>query len=246
MALSIPHHLAIIMDGNRRWAKQRGLPLRSGHMQGSVAVEQIIEHASKKDIPWLTLFAFSTENWSRPAREVKDILGVFRYFLDRKGKALIDKNVRLRTIGDLSGFPLNIQKKVIELVELSTANTGINLTVALNYGGQDDLVLAAQSMMSKIAAGDLDIADIDQQTIKQHLYTAELPPVDLLIRTSNEKRLSNFMLWDIAYAELMFMPVLWPDFSGNDLDQALDEYALRERRFGTDAVHNDHKSRYIS
>lgn len=246
MALSLPHHLAIIMDGNRRWAKQRGLPSRSGHMQGAVAVEQIVEYAHQKHIPWLTLFAFSTENWSRPAREVKDILGVFRYFLDRKGKALIDKNVRLRTIGDLSGFPLNIQKKVIELVELSTANTGINLTVALNYGGQADLVLAAQSMMSKIAAGDLDIADIDQQTIKQHLYTAELPPVDLLIRTSNEKRLSNFMLWDIAYAELMFMPVLWPDFSGNDLDQALDEYALRERRFGTDAVHNDHKSRYIS
>ena len=246
MTSALPHHLAIIMDGNRRWAKQRGMPIRAGHMQGSATVEHIVEHAHQRGITWLTLFAFSTENWSRPAHEVKDILGVFRYFLDRKGKALIDKNVRLRTIGDLAAFPLNIQKKIAELVERSASNTGINLTVALNYGGQSDLMLAAKAIAANIAAGRIDAADIDENAIKQHLYTAELPAIDLLIRTSNEKRLSNFMLWDMAYAELMFMPVLWPDFGAGDLDQALEDYAMRERRFGCDGMQVDNKNRYIS
>lgn len=245
MKTAIPHHLAIIMDGNRRWAKARGMPIRSGHMQGASVVEEITEHAHEQGVDWLTIFAFSTENWSRPANEVKDILGVFRYFLDRKGKALIDKNVRLRAIGDVSGFPLNIQKKVIELVDLSAANTGINLTVALNYGGRSDITMAMREIAADIAAGKRDAADVDETLIKSHLYTAPLPPIDLLIRTSDEKRISNFMLWDMAYAEFLFMPMLWPDFSPTDLDQALEEYGSRERRFGSDGNSIDKSSRYI-
>lgn len=214
-------------------------------MQGASVVEKITEHAHEQGISWLTIFAFSTENWSRPANEVKDILGVFRYFLDRKGKALIDQNVRLRTIGDLSGFPLNIQKKVIELVDLSAANTGINLTVALNYGGRSDITMAMREIAADIAAGKKDASDIDETLIKNHLYTAPLPPIDLLIRTSDEKRISNFMLWDMAYAEFLFMPMYWPDFSPTDLDQALEEYGSRERRFGSDGNSVDKSSRYI-
>jgi len=243
MKNTLPHHLAIIMDGNRRWASQRGLPAKAGHMQGTTAVESIAEHAQHCGIPWLTLFAFSTENWKRPEKEVTDIFSVFRYFLDRKGQKLIDKNIRLRVIGDTSRFPTRIQRSVHDLVDRSKENTGLNLTVALNYGGKSDIVNAARQINALIKAGRLNEDDITPDVVKANLETASLPPVDLLIRTSNEKRVSNFMLWELAYAEMSFVEPLWPDFTPAELDKVLLDYSDRERRFGGDAMLTDHKTR---
>jgi undecaprenyl diphosphate synthase len=242
MQSNVPHHLAIIMDGNRRWASDRGLPAKAGHMQGAMGVEGITEHAHNCGISWLTLFAFSTENWKRPEREVTDIFSVFRYFLDRKGQALIDKNVRLRVIGDITRFPSRIQRSVNDLVHRSKENTGINLTVALNYGGMADMVKATRHITAQVQAGELTHADITDDLLKANLETASLPPVDLLVRTSNERRISNFMLWELAYAEMSFVEPFWPDFTPAELDKVLLDYSDRERRFGGDVIMSDTKT----
>lgn len=242
MKNTVPHHLAIIMDGNRRWASHRGLPAKAGHMQGASVVETITEHAHHCGISWLTLFAFSTENWKRRKSEVTDIFSVFRYFLDRKGQKLIDKNMRLHVIGDISRFPTRIQRSVNDLVYRSQENTGINLTVALNYGGKSDIVNAARQISAQVKAGSLSDADITEDVMKAHLETAHLPPVDLLVRTSNEKRISNFMIWELAYAEMSFVAPLWPDFTPSELDKVLLDYSDRERRFGGDTIMVDPKT----
>ena len=242
MKNAVPHHLAIIMDGNRRWASLRGLPAKAGHMQGATVVETITEHAHNCGISWLTLFAFSTENWKRPEKEITDIFSVFRYFLDRKGQKLIDKNMRLRVIGDTSRFPTRIQRLVHDLVYRSEENTGINLTVALNYGGMTDMAQAARQISADVKAGKLNEEDINPEIVKANLETAHLPPIDLLIRTSNEKRISNFMLWELAYTEMSFVVHLWPDFTPAELDKVLLDYSERERRFGGDAGMSDTKT----
>ena len=234
MSPSVPHHLGIIMDGNRRWARARGLPVRAGHMAGATQVETIAESAYQHGIDWLTLFAFSTENWRRPKAEIADMFGVFRYFLAHKARALLEQNVRLRVIGDVAQFPRGIADAVVDLVARSQGNTGLNLTVALNYGGMHDLTNAARALAVQVGEGVLSPGEITPDMLKAHLETAPLPPVDLLIRTSDEKRVSNFMLWDIAYAELDFVPILWPDFTPAELDKVLHNYRTRERRFGGD------------
>ena len=234
---SVPHHLGIIMDGNRRWARARGLPVRAGHMAGAMQVEAIAESAYEQGIDWLTLFAFSTENWKRPKAEIADMFGVFRYFLAHKAKALLDQDVRLRIIGDMAQFPQGIADAVMDLVERSRMNAGLHLTVALNYGGMNDLTNAARALAVQVGEGVISPAEITPDMLKAHLETAPIPPVDLLIRTSDEKRVSNFMLWDIAYAELDFVPTLWPNFTPAELDKVLHNYRSRERRFGGDPAH---------
>ena len=236
MTEAIPHHLAIIMDGNRRWASPRGLTASAGHMQGASIVEAITEHAHGLGVKWLTLFAFSTENWNRSDEEINGLMGVLQYFIDKKMQRLIDTNVRLRIIGGLDKFPSAIQQQLIGLVARSAKNTGINVTVALNYGGMADIARATRRLAQAVAKGAIAPEAIDEATIKTHLDTAPLPPVDLLIRTGFEQRISNFILWDLAYAELCFVPVMWPDFTIADLEAAFAEYANRDRRFGSDSL----------
>ena len=230
-----PHHLAIIMDGNRRWASPRGLTASAGHMQGASIVEAITEHAHGLGVKWLTLFAFSTENWNRSDEEINGLMGVLQYFVDKKMQKLIDNNVRLRIIGGLDKFAPGLQQQLVGLVAQSAKNTGINVTVALNYGGMADIATATRRLAKAARDGKLAPDAIDEAVIKSHLDTADLPAVDLLIRTGLEQRISNFILWDLAYAEMCFVPVMWPDFTIADLETALAEYASRDRRFGSDS-----------
>ena len=225
----IPHHIAIIMDGNRRWAKQRRFEILRGHSTGTTTLKEIARHAHERGVKFLTTFAFSSENWRRPKIEVNGLIELMRRFLMQDLDTLMTDNVRLRIIGDLSPFDTDLQKLFAEAVSLTANNTGLNLTIAVNYGGQQDFLQAAQKMQEK--GIDLEgVADV-----KAHMQTADLPSVDLLIRTGGEQRISNFLLWDSAYAELYFSPKFWPDFADEDLDAALADFANRDRRFGGDA-----------
>lgn len=234
---SIPFHLGIIMDGNRRWAQKLGKPAYVGHESGSQVIRDIAEHAYERGVKWLTLFAFSTENWSRPKKELDAIMLILRTFLKEKASHIIKNNIRLRQVGDLTGFPEDIIALINDLIDQSRQNDGLNMTIAIGYGGQNDLVLATQKIAQKVESGMLSSGDITAEHVKAHLSTAELPPIDLLLRSGNEQRISNFLLWDLAYAEMVFSPVLWPDFSTDTLDEIFAEYAKRIRRFGGEAAH---------
>jgi len=228
----LPRHIAIIMDGNGRWAKARGLPRIAGHRRGAEAVRQTLVAATELGIPYLTLFGFSSENWKRPASEVDDLMGLLRHYLRGEIAELHKNGVRLRVIGDIQ----RLSPEIISLIEhaeaLTSGNTSIHLTIALSYGGRAELVAAARAIAAKVAAGRLAVDAIDETVISDHLFTAELPDPDLLIRTSGEQRISNFLLWQCAYAELVFTKTLWPDFGRADLQVAIDEYRGRERRYG--------------
>lgn len=230
-----PDHIAIIMDGNRRWAQERSLPVRQGHEQGSLNVEHIAEAAHERGVKWLTLFAFSTENWRRSPFEIRALMSIFRHYLKTKINRLIEKNIRLRVVGDQSRFPSDIIEMINESIARSATNSGLNLTIALGYGGKADVTMAARRIADQVKSGDLDINQINDDMIKAHLSTAELPPVDLLIRTGREHRISNFLIWDLAYAELAFSPTHWPDFTGEELSEMIDIFADSDRRFGGDA-----------
>ena len=225
-----PLHVAIIMDGNGRWAERRGVPRALGHREGVQALRRTIKAAPDLGIKCLTIFGFSTENWSRPADEVSDLMGLVRTFIGRDLKKLHNAGVRVRVLGRRSGVPADI----IELIELAEATTQGNdkflLQVAFNYGGQADLVDAAQAMVDRAAREGR--FEVTEDAFSSSLSTAGGPPVDLIIRTSGEQRLSNFLLWDCAYAELVFQPVLWPDYGPEALKAAIDEFSRRERRFG--------------
>jgi len=227
-----PLHVGLIMDGNRRWAKARGLPRALGHKAGVEAVRRTIQAAADAGIGWLTLFAFSSENWRRSAYEVRDLTGLLRIYLRREVNTLAKNGVRLRVIGERERFgPETVA--AIEAAEQSTAhNTRLNLTVALSYGARAEIASAARSIAQEVAAGRLDPASIDEETLTRHLATRSMPDPDLIIRTSGEQRLSNFLLWQAAYAEFVFLDVLWPDFDASHLGQALTEYRRRVRRFG--------------
>lgn len=226
----VPHHLAIIMDGNGRWAQQRHMPRTVGHAKGASGVRALVEHSAKLGIKCLTLFAFSTENWTRPEDEVSTLMGLFVHYLEKEMGALAAAGVRLKVIGDVSGFPSGLQARIQAAQELTTLNQGINLTVAANYGGRWDLLQAFKSMY--LANPVIDVEQITQYRLESYLSTAGLPDVDLLIRTGGEKRISNFLLWQSAYAELYFTDVLWPDFTACELDEALINYQTRLRRYG--------------
>ena len=228
----VPRHVAIIMDGNGRWAKQRGLPRVAGHRAGAEAVRRTLRAAAKNRVEVLTLYAFSSENWRRPEEEVSDLKGLLGYYLERELDSLEKEGVRLRLIGDYTAFGPDLTQRLERALERLQSNSRLTLVVALNYGSRAEIASAARSLANKVAAGDVDPARIDERAVEVELQTHGLPELDLLIRTSGEVRLSNFLLWQAAYAELVFTPILWPDFGEAEFEQAIGEYAARERRFG--------------
>lgn len=231
-AFGVPHHVAIIMDGNGRWAAQRGLPRVEGHRRGVEAVRRTVRAAGDLGIGYLTIFSFSSENWSRPKQEVLDLLGLLRRFIRHDLAELHSSNVRVKIVGDRNGLEGDIVRMLDEAEELTKANTGLTLVVAFNYGSRDEIVRAARDIAKDVAAGRITPEAIDNEMFNQHLDTAGIPDPDLIIRTSGEQRLSNFLLWQAAYAEFVFVPVHWPEFDKAALEGAIAEYQRRERRFG--------------
>ena len=225
---SLPRHIAFIMDGNGRWALARGLPRLEGHRAGLETIRNVTRHLGEKGILYVTLYAFSTENWRRPEDEVRGLFRLMAQSIKKEARALHENNVRIRHLGRTDGLDAKIVKDITAAVELTRANTGLNLSVALNYGGRQELTDA----LRQIVSAGIKAADIDEDTIRSHLYTAELPDVDLIVRTAGEMRVSNFLLWQSAYAEYYATPVLWPDFSNAEADKALAAFAWRQRRFG--------------
>jgi undecaprenyl diphosphate synthase len=229
---SVPRHVAIIMDGNGRWATQRGLPRIAGHKAGAEAVRRAMQAAVDHGVEVLTLYAFSSENWRRSAEEIADLTGLMRYYLDRELNRLMEEGVRLKLIGEHSAFGPDLVQRLERAVERTAGNQRLTLVVALNYGSRTEIATAAQALARKAAAGEIDPSTIDEDAIAGELQTHGLPELDLLIRTSGEVRLSNFLLWQAAYAELLFLDVLWPDFDEQAFAQALEHYGRRQRRFG--------------
>jgi len=229
---AIPRHVAIIMDGNGRWAKKRFLPRAAGHRAGVEAVRKVTRAARAMGIEALTLYAFSSENWRRPESEVSDLMGLLRLFIRSDLDEMVRENVRLRVIGDYRRFAPDLVAMVDDALGRTASNTGPILAIALNYGAQAELVAAARLLATDAAAGRLNPETIDEAAIEARLDTADLPPLDLLIRTSGEHRLSNFLLWQAAYAELLFVDTLWPDFGRDALFAAVADYGQRTRRFG--------------
>ncbi len=229
---ALPRHIAIIMDGNGRWAKARGLPRIAGHRSGAEAVRRTLTAAAELGIPYLTLFGFSSENWKRPSAEVQDLMVLLRHYLRGEIAELQRNGVRLKVIGQLTRLAPDIVGMISRAETLTRENSQITLTIALSYGGRAEIVAAVQAIAAEVARGSLAAEDVDEDCLARHLFTADIPDPDLLIRTSGEQRISNFLLWQCAYSELVFTKTLWPDFSRNDLEQAIDDYCGRERRYG--------------
>lgn len=229
---NLPKHLAIIMDGNGRWAKQKGLLRAFGHENGTKSVRVTVETCAKLGIENLTLYAFSTENWNRPKLEVDTLMKLLINSLKNELKTLLDNNIKLNTIGNIDLLPKSAQKELLEVIKKTENNSRMVLTLALSYGSREEIINAVKNISDKVKNNIISIDAIDESIINQHLYTQNLPDVDLLIRTSGEHRISNFLLWQIAYAELYFTDVLWPDFKEDDLYEAIISYQKRERRFG--------------
>ncbi len=228
----LPNHLAIIMDGNGRWAKQKGLLRTLGHESGTKSVKETVENCAKLGINHLTLYAFSTENWNRPKFEVDTLMKLLISSLKKEMKTLQENNIKLNAIGNLTNLPIKVQKELKEVIQKTANNTRMTLTLALSYGAREELIQAVKKISDKVKNNIISIDTIDESIINEHLYTHNLPDVDLVIRTSGEHRISNFLLWQIAYAEFYFTEVLWPDFSKEDLYNAIKSYQSRERRFG--------------
>ena len=228
----VPRHVAIIMDGNGRWAQQRGLPRAAGHRAGAEAVRRALQAAADHGVEVLTLYAFSSENWRRSKEEISDLTALMRYYLERELKTLQKERVRLKLIGDHSTFGGALSERLEEAVERTAGNDRLTLVIALSYGSRAEIAQAARKLAARAVAGEIDPAQIDESAIGAELQTADLPDLDLLIRTSGEVRLSNFLLWQAAYAELLFVDTLWPDFDEQAFADALGIYAARERRFG--------------
>ena len=227
---SEPQHIAIIMDGNGRWAQKRHMPRTAGHAKGAAGVRDLVEFCAKRGVKYLTLFAFSTENWSRPEEEVSTLMGLFLRYLEKELKNLSQADVRLQVIGDVTGFAQELQQRIAEAVKATEGNDGIVLTVAANYGGQWEIVQAVQQWLAEHLQADSQ--GITKERLAKYLSTAHMPDPDLLIRTGGEQRISNFLLWQAAYTELYFVDVLWPEFDTAQLELALDWYQTRQRRFG--------------
>ena len=228
----IPVHVAIIMDGNGRWAKAKGLPRAAGHAQGAEAVRRTVKAASQLGIRYLTLYGFSLENWKRPDKEIADLMGLLRLYLRKEIAELHREGVRIRFIGDRS----LLEPDIVSLIEMSEqktrANTKLDLVIALSYGSRQEITTAVRSLVRDVVAGELDAEAIDENSIESRLYTADIPDPDLIVRTSGEQRISNFLLWQSAYAEFVFTDVLWPDFSREKLEDSIEEFSRRERRYG--------------
>jgi undecaprenyl diphosphate synthase len=231
-AALVPRHVAIIMDGNGRWAAKRGLPRAAGHKAGAEAVRRTLQAAADAGVEVLTLYAFSSENWRRSDEEISDLKGLMRFYVERELGRLIDEKVKLRLIGDHSAFGPDMTRLLEKAIEKTSGNDRLTLVVALNYGARKELADAAAELARKAVAGEIDPSAVDQNAFAAELDTAGLPELDLLIRTSGEVRLSNFLLWQSAYAELLFVPTLWPDFDEAAFNDALAQFAERQRRFG--------------
>jgi len=229
---SVPNHIAVIMDGNGRWAKLKGKPRVFGHKNGVTSVRQVIEGCAEVGVNYLTMYAFSTENWNRPKLEVKTLMALLVSSLKKELKSLQKNNIKLNTIGNLENLPEKAQIELAEVIEKTKNNSTLTLTLALSYGSREEIVNVIKNISKKVVNNQLSVEEIDEKIINNHLYTFSLPDVDFMIRTSGEKRISNFLLWQIAYAELFFTDTLWPDFRKENLFKALLEYQKRERRFG--------------
>ncbi|MFD2517794.1 isoprenyl transferase [Salinimicrobium flavum] len=228
----LPQHIAIIMDGNGRWAKKQGLVRAMGHEKGTKAVREVVEASSETGIKNLTLYAFSTENWNRPKREVDTLMKLLVSSLKKEIKTLQDNDIKLNAIGCLENLPAKANRELEEVIKKTSGNNRMTLTLALSYGSREELTHAIKEIAEKVKNDEISSKAIDESVINEHLYTRNLPDVDLLIRTSGEQRISNFLLWQIAYAELYFSEILWPDFRKEDLFEAIYNYQNRERRFG--------------
>jgi undecaprenyl diphosphate synthase len=229
---NLPKHLAIIMDGNGRWAKNQGMLRVFGHEKGTKSVKQTVENCARLGIDFLTLYAFSTENWNRPKIEVDTLMKLLVSSLKKELKTLQSNNIKLNAIGNLDNLPAGVRKELTEVIEKTHANTRMTLTLALSYGARDEIINAVKIISEKVKNNIISVDAIEESIINQHLYTQNMPDVDLVIRTSGEHRISNFLLWQIAYAEFYFTDVLWPDFNEDELYKALLSYQKRERRFG--------------
>ncbi|MDO5450389.1 MAG: isoprenyl transferase [Akkermansia sp.] len=228
----LPEHIAIIMDGNGRWAKQHLLPRAKGHEQGGKTVQRVIDLCRERGIKWLTLYAFSTENWGRSKLEVAALMKMLVKYLRERLPEMMEKNVRMHAIGELYMLPENARQALQESIDATAGNTGLNVVLALSYGSRQEITAAARALAEEVKAGRLEPADITPEMLESRLYTAGMPDPDLLVRTSGEMRISNYLLWQISYAEIHVTDVLWPDFDRADFDAALAEYAARERRYG--------------
>ena len=229
---NLPRHIGVIMDGNGRWAKQRHLPRSAGHRAGADTFEKIVKYCDGIGIQAITAYAFSTENWNRPKEEVDNLMNLLYEYLLQAEEKFAGKNIVLRVIGDRSALSDKINKAIDHAIEITNGNTGIVLNMALNYGGRDEIVRAARMAAKDALDGNIDISDINEDYLDKYMYTADNPPLDLIIRPSGEKRLSNFLLWQAAYAEFWYSDINWPDFSEKDMEQAIIDYQKRSRRFG--------------
>ncbi|MCH7224912.1 isoprenyl transferase [Haloferula sp. A504] len=229
---TVPEHIAVIMDGNGRWAKERGLPRREGHRAGAESVRECVEACKQLGVKYLTLYAFSSENWSRPADEVSALMNLLERFLEQKAEEMMKQNVRLRAIGHLDRLPEKTRNKLRDAMARTADNTAMTLVLALSYGSREEITEAARAMVHEAVEGRLVPGDVTPELVASHLYTADLPDPDLLIRTSGELRVSNFLLWQISYSEIVIYKKFWPDFKQADLFAAVEEYQARHRRFG--------------
>lgn len=229
---TVPTHIAIIMDGNGRWAKKRMLPRVAGHRKGADAVRETVKACGELGVDYLTLYAFSSENWKRPADEVDDLMGLLRLYLRKELKDLHKNNVQIRFIGETDALASDIKDLIKEAEQKTKENSGLTLVIALNYGSRAELVNAAKRIAIAIQSGDMAISEVTEDKVSQHLFTDTIPDPDIIIRTSGEQRLSNFLLWQSAYSELLFTDILWPDFDRAALESAIEEYNRRDRRFG--------------
>lgn len=229
---NLPKHIAIILDGNRRWARREGLEVVDGHKEGAANVRRIAKFANKLGIKYMTVYAFSTENWNRSKLEVTALMQILGFYLTDLLAEFDNDNVKINFIGKIEGLANNLQVNMHKLMEKTSKNTGLVLNIAFNYGGRDDITTATKNIASKVMSGELNIQDINEQLISDNLYTAGQPDPDLIIRTSGEQRISNFLLWQIAYSEFLFVSKYWPEFTGDDLIDAIKDYQQRSRRFG--------------
>ena len=232
LGLKIPQHVAVILDGNGRWAKQRHMPRTYGHKVGSKVVEDMLTVVDDLGVKYFTVYAFSTENWKRPEEEVGALMGLFKQYLKDALEDLLNDDIKIRFLGDTSMFSADLQELIAETIETGKTRTGMVLNLAMNYGSRAEITRAAQNLAEQVKNGALQPSEITEQMLSDHMYTYGEPDPDLIIRPSGEYRLSNFLLWQSAYSELIFMDVLWPDFTTEDLEHCLDEYAKRNRRFG--------------
>ena len=229
---NMPKHIAIIMDGNRRWAKAQGKPVSFGHKAGAKTLENIVRYANKIGLEYITVYAFSTENWKRAEDEVNALMKLLQKYLDEYSKRADSENIRIKILGDITALSQGMQKSIKECMERTKNNTGVTFNIALNYGGRDEIIKAVKNIAKQIKLEELDIENINEQLISNNLYTAGQPDPDLLIRTSGEIRLSNFLPWQLVYSEFVFIDKNWPDFTEEDLDNAIVEYQKRTRKFG--------------